>query len=80
MMVSTEKSAIEEALIEDSSLGEETISVVFYKDKGLKRSQQMFTDLNKHAVNTSKSLNALYDMRDPLAVYTKHALKEINFF
>jgi DNA sulfur modification protein DndB len=74
------KSAIEKALEEDPSLGDETISVVFYKDKGLKRSQQIFTDLNKHAVNTSKSLNALYDMRDPLAVQTKNSIKEINFF
>ena len=44
------KAAIEEALKDDASLGEETISVVFFEDKGLERSQQMFTDLNKHAV------------------------------
>ena len=49
------KKAIEEAIREDETLINETIPVVFFKDKGLARSQQMFTDLNKHAVNTSKS-------------------------
>ena len=38
------KAAILEALREDDTLGEETIAVVFYEDKGLSRSQQIFTD------------------------------------
>lgn len=41
------KAAIEAAIAEDESLKEETISIVLYKDQGLQRSQQMFTDLNK---------------------------------
>ena len=47
------KAAILAALSDNPSLAEETISVVFYEDLGLSRSQQMFTDLNKHAVKTS---------------------------
>ena len=43
--------AIEEALKEMPELAHEMISVVFFQDKGLKRSQQMFADLNKNAVN-----------------------------
>ena len=39
----------------------------FYGDKGLERSQQIFTDLNKHAVKTSNSIAELYDSRDDLA-------------
>lgn len=74
------KAAIEEALKEDSSLGNESISVVFFKDKGLERSQQMFTDLNKHAVRTSNSLSTLYDSRDKFAVMTKQVISEIPFF
>ena len=42
------KAAIEQALLEKPNLGDETISIVFYKDLGLKQSQQIFTDLNKH--------------------------------
>ena len=53
------KAAILAAIEEDETLLDETIPVVLFADKGLERSQQMFTDLNKHAVTTSKSLNAL---------------------
>lgn len=74
------KAAIEEALKDDPSLGDETISVVFFEDKGLERSQQMFTDLNKHAVRTSNSLSTLYDSRDEFAVITKQVIAEIPFF
>lgn len=73
------RAAIEAALIEDETLKDETISIVFYKDKGLQRSQQMFTDLNKHAVTTSKSLNTLYDSEDPTALITKNIINKISF-
>ena len=74
------KTAIEAALEEDATLGNETISIVFFKDNGLQRSQQMFTDLNKHAVKTSNSLSTLYDTRDPLAVATKNVIDCVPFF
>ncbi len=73
------KAAIDAALAEDETLRNETISVVMYKDQGLQRSQQMFTDLNKHAVTTSKSLNTLYESKDPNALITKNIINEINF-
>ena len=74
------KAAILDALTEDESLMNETISVVFFEDQGLARSQQMFTDLNKHAVKTSNSIAELYDSRDPLAVSTKEVVSKIKFF
>lgn len=73
------KAAILEALQEDDSLGEETISVVFFADKGLSRSQQIFTDLNKHAVKTSNSISELYDSRDDLAVVTRRVVSQVDF-
>lgn len=73
------KAAIIAALEEDSSLSEETISVVFFADKGLERSQQMFTDLNKHAVKTSNSIAELYDSRDEIAVITRNVISQIPF-
>lgn len=73
------KAAIIAALAEDESFGDETISIVFFSDKGLNRSQQMFTDLNKHAVKTSNSLAELYDSRDPLAVATRRVISKIEF-
>lgn len=74
------KAAIEAAMLEDESLEKETISIVFFGDEGLVRSQQMFTDLNKHAVKTSNSLATLYDARDEIAVATKTVIDSIEFF
>ena len=71
--------AILEAIKEAPELGNETISVVFYEDLGLKRSQQMFTDLNKHAVKTSNSIAELYDSRDTLAVATRDMVLKVPF-
>ena len=73
------KAAIDAAIAEDESLKDETISVVLYKDQGLQRSQQMFTDLNKHAITTSKSLNTLYEFKDPVALITKNIVNSIEF-
>lgn len=74
------KAAIDAALREDSSLANETISVVLFRDRGLQKSQQMFTDLNKHAVITSKSLNTLYESKDEIAIVTKQIVDDIPFF
>ena len=73
------KAAIMAALEENMSLENETISVVFYEDQGLARSQQMFTDLNKHALKTSNSLAELHDSRDLLAVATRKIIAGIDF-
>lgn len=74
------KAAILDALNEDQTLCNETISVVFYEDFGLARSQQIFTDLNKHAVKTSNSIAELYDSRDELAVVNRNVITRVNFF
>ncbi len=71
--------AILEALREDETLNSETISIVLYADQGLEHSQQMFTDLNKHAVKTSNSIAELYDSRDALAVITRRVVGGIAF-
>lgn len=58
------RAAIEEALKENPKLGEESISVVLFPWEDLNRVQQMFSDLNRTARTTSKSLNILYNHRD----------------
>lgn len=73
------KKAIEEAIEICPELQDESISIVLYQDKGLLRSQQIFSDLNKHANKTSNSLSTLYDSRDPMAVITKELVDEIKF-
>jgi DNA sulfur modification protein DndB len=65
------RAAIELALKDNPDLGDETIAVVFFHDAGLARSQQMFADLNRHAVRPSRSIGVLYDQRDDLAALTR---------
>jgi DNA sulfur modification protein DndB len=74
------RAAIEKALEEYPDLGEETISVVFFVDVGLKRSQQMFADLNKHAVRPTRSIGILYDNRDPLSRLACDLVNEVDVF
>ncbi|AMO86773.1 DNA sulfur modification protein DndB [Solibacillus isronensis B3W22] len=73
------RAAIEEALKIAPDLGNETISVVFFHDTGLNRSQQIFSDLNLHAINTTSSIGILYDYRDPLSIITKDLVSENHF-
>ena len=74
------RAAIAEALKKEPRLGDESISVVFFIDKGLKRCQQMFADLNRYAIRPSKSLGLLYDHRDEIAQLTKMlAIKSTTF-
>ena len=74
------RKAIESALMENPNLGNESISVVFFEDRGLKRSQQMFADLNKNAVKPSKSLNILYDNRDKYSQFIVELVDNLEIF
>lgn len=66
------RAAIVQALENAPELGDETIAVVFFMDRGLKRCQQMFADLNRHAVKPSASLGVLYDHRSATANVARH--------
>jgi DNA sulfur modification protein DndB len=74
------RAAIEAALQENPDLGDETISVVFFLDVGLKRCQQMFADLNRHAIRPTTSLGLLYDHRDTWASIAKSVVSEVAVF
>lgn len=74
------RAAIQEALKTRPALENERISIVLFVDQGLENSQQMFADLNKNAVRPSKSLNVLYDRRDPLARISSRIIEEVEFY
>jgi DNA sulfur modification protein DndB len=73
------RAAIEMALKSKPELGDETISVVFFVDRGLERCQQMFADLNRYSVRPSKSLGLLYDHRDARSKLTKSIIVKSKF-
>lgn len=72
--------AIVEAVKKNPNLGDQTISVLLFPWESLSRVQQMFTDLNQHVVKTSKSLNVLFDRRDPISIVTMFALGKVPVF
>ncbi len=74
------RAAIEQVLKERPELGAEAICVVLFIDAGLKRSQQMFADLNKHAVRPTRSLGILYDHRDPVSQLARQLVAEVAVF
>jgi DNA sulfur modification protein DndB len=71
--------AINRALEEDPSLGEETISVVFFVNKDLKQRQKIFRDLNLYPVKASKSTAVLYG-DTPEELFTNAVATKSEFF
>lgn len=74
------RAAIELALKERAELADESIAVVFFLDAGLQRSQQMFADLNRHAVRPSPSIGILYDHRDEDAAIVREMVLTSKVF
>lgn len=74
------RAAIVQAVRERPTLASETISVVLFADQGLKRAQQMFADLNIHAVRPNSSIKLLYDHRNDLATLTRAVTSQIPLF
>lgn len=74
------RAAIEEAIKVAHELGHDHIPVLFFVDKDLKRSQQMFADLNKHAVRPNGSLSTLYDHRDPSSELARYVVANVDCF
>lgn len=66
------RAAIAHALDVAPELGDETIAVVFFVDRGLERCQQMFADLNRYSVRPSASLGVLYDHRSAASSLARH--------
>jgi DNA sulfur modification protein DndB len=74
------RAAIQTALKACPDLGDESVPVIFFLDLGLKRSQQIFADLNRYALRPSMSLNVLYDHRDPWAHLALELVEGVPLF
>lgn len=72
--------AIAHALKENPALGDETISVLLFEHENKERMQQMFSDLNRFGKKTSKSLDILYDKRDPFSRLTLNVINQVDVF
>lgn len=74
------RAALEEAIKECPELRGDHVPVLLFVDKGLERSQQMFADLNKHAIRPSDSLSTLYDQRDPSSELARYVAITVEGF
>lgn len=72
--------AIAAAVKENPAIARDRISVLLFPFESLERVQQMFTDLNRYAHKTSKSLDVLYDHRDNLSALTMELSEEVDVF
>src|SRR5258708_1132515 len=72
--------AIAAAIQQNPALGEEAISVLLFPYENLPRVQQMFSDLNRNAAKTSKSLDILYDKRDVVSNITLEVIEKVPVF
>lgn len=63
--------AIKHALDRRPELKMETLGVVFYIDRGVKRARQMFSDLNGHPIRTNRNITTTFDSRPHLSAVTK---------
>ena len=74
------RAAIAEAIKMTPALKNEHISVVFYRDEGLLRSQQMFSDLNRYAIKPTKSINILFNSREESSIIARRIIEEVDIF
>ncbi len=71
---------IAEALQQDPTLRNDNISVIVMADAGLERSQQIFSDLNRTVLKTSRSLDILFDHRSPVNRIATHVVNNVRLF
>jgi DNA sulfur modification protein DndB len=71
---------IAEALKRDPDRRSDNLSVVILPDGGLERAQQIFSDLNRTVQKTSKSLDILFDHREPLNIITNACVERVRLF
>jgi DNA sulfur modification protein DndB len=72
--------SIELSMKTHPDLARESIAVILVPGKGYKKSQQLFTDLNRYAKQPSKTLNLLFEHREFFAVVAKEVASGARTF
>lgn len=74
------REALVKALELKPELRNEHVVIVFYKAEGVKQAQQIFTDLNKHAIRPTKSLSILFDTRENFSMMVRDVIANVKGF
>jgi DNA sulfur modification protein DndB len=72
--------AIEAAIDQDPSLRDESIPIVLFPYISVEHAQQLFSDLNRNAKKTTKSLDILFDHRDGVNQVVQSLIGRVSFF
>ena len=70
--------AVKHAVERRPDLKMETLGVVFYIDRGVKRARQMFSDLNGHPIRTNRNITTTFDSRPHLSAVTKFTINQCD--
>jgi len=65
---------------QDPELANDMISIVLFPYGSLKESQQLFSDLNRTAKKTTKSLDILFDRRDSVNMVVQELVEKVSVF
>lgn len=71
---------IHEAIVLNPNLRNDSISVLVIADAGLERTQQVFSDLNRNVLKTSRSLDILFDHRSPINRIATYVADNVPLF
>jgi DNA sulfur modification protein DndB len=74
------RAAIEAALEAKPQLRGETISLVLFVDPGLRRAEQLFTDLKRNETRSARSQSILCDHRDEMARLVRAVVNQVALF
>ena len=74
------RAGIAEAVSQQPALANETIPLVLFVDLGLKRSEQIFTDLKGNEARAGRSSSILHDHSDELARLTRSVVARVPLF
>lgn len=72
--------AIKKALEVEQSLADDMVSIVLFPYVDLRTAQQLFSDLNRTAKKTTKSLDILFDYRDVKNRVTQELVARVSVF
>ncbi|HUY34519.1 MAG TPA: DNA sulfur modification protein DndB [Pirellulales bacterium] len=72
--------AIVAALRQRPELADETIAIVLFADPGLKRAEQIFTDLKRQERRPARSLSILHDPADEMARLVRAVVARVPIF
>ncbi len=71
--------SIQLAIRQKPELAREQIAVIFVPHRSQRRSQLLFSDLNRFAKSPSKSISLLFSHRDPVVTLAKTLMEHVDF-